>query len=347
MIAYIVISLAILLAIGIPICFVLGLTALFYYIIKGDPTLFPMIPQQLFGGMDMYLLLAIPFFILAGEVMRSSGITRNLVRFSNALVGHFRGGLAYVNIVASIFFSGITGSAVADTSAIGTVMIPSMVEDGYDLDFSAAVTAASSVIGPIIPPSILMIIYSAIMDVSVAGMFAAGFIPGLLVGLSLCVLSYYYARKRNYPTRERRATVREFLSAGHFGRDIHPDGSGRSCRPLRLRGGISLQRPEITHDSANHAEYGHYILDYPLRHRLRKDDRMAFRKRADSPESCSGIYVHYARPLFLSLYHQHLALHCRDDHGPRRCDHHSRPRLSPGCHQYGRPSPALRHYHVR
>jgi len=213
MIAYIVISLAILLAIGIPICFVLGLTALFYYIIKGDPTLFPMIPQQLFGGMDMYLLLAIPFFILAGEVMRSSGITRNLVRFSNALVGHFRGGLAYVNIVASIFFSGITGSAVADTSAIGTVMIPSMVEDGYDLDFSAAVTAASSVIGPIIPPSILMIIYSAIMDVSVAGMFAAGFIPGLLVGLSLCVLSYYYARKRNYPTRERRATVREFLSA--------------------------------------------------------------------------------------------------------------------------------------
>ncbi len=213
MIAFIVISLAVLLVIGIPICFVLGLTALFYYLIKGDPTLFPMIPQQLFGGMDMYLLLAIPFFILAGEVMRSSGITRNLVRFSNALVGHLRGGLAYVNIVVSIFFSGITGSAVADTSAIGTVMIPSMVEEGYDLDFSAAVTAASSVIGPIIPPSILMIIYSAVMDVSVAGMFAAGFIPGLLVGLSLSVLSYYYSRKRNYQKREKRATWREFLSS--------------------------------------------------------------------------------------------------------------------------------------
>jgi tripartite ATP-independent transporter DctM subunit len=145
--------------------------------------------------------------------MRASGITRNLVRFSNALVGHFRGGLAYVNIVASIFFSGITGSAVADTSAIGTVMIPSMVEDGYDLDFSTAVTAASSVIGPIIPPSILMIIYAAVMDVSVAAMFAAGFIPGLLVGLSLCILSYYYAKKRNFPKREKRATLREFLSA--------------------------------------------------------------------------------------------------------------------------------------
>jgi tripartite ATP-independent transporter DctM subunit len=213
MIAFILISLAIFLIIGIPICFVLGLTTLFYYLIKGDPTLFPMIPQQIFGGMDMYLLLAIPFFILAGEVMRSSGITRNLVGFSNALVGHLRGGLAYVNIVASIFFSGITGSAVADTSAIGTVMIPSMVEDGYDLDFSTAVTAASSVIGPIIPPSILMIIYSAVMDVSVAAMFAAGFIPGLLVGFSLSILSYYYSRKRDYPKRERRATVREFLSA--------------------------------------------------------------------------------------------------------------------------------------
>jgi tripartite ATP-independent transporter DctM subunit len=118
-----------------------------------------------------------------------------------------------VNIVASIFFSGVTGSAVADTSAIGTVMIPSMVEDGYDLDFSAAITAASSVIGPIIPPSILMIIYSAVMDVSVAAMFAAGFIPGLLVGLSLCVLSYYYSMKRNYPKREKHATLREFLSS--------------------------------------------------------------------------------------------------------------------------------------
>ena len=213
MVAVIFISLAILLVIGIPISFALALTTLICLLVKNDPAFFPMIAQQLFEGMDLYLLLAIPFFILAGEIMRSSGITRNLVRFSNALVGHFRGGLAYVNIVASIFFSGITGSAVADTSAIGTVMIPSMVEDGYDLDFSAAVTAASSVIGPIIPPSILMIIYAAVMDVSVAAMFAAGFIPGLLVGLSLCVLSYYYARKRNFPKRERRATGREFLSA--------------------------------------------------------------------------------------------------------------------------------------
>lgn len=213
MVAVIFISLAILLVIGIPISFALALTTLIYLLVKNDPAFFPMIAQQLFEGMDLYLLLAIPFFILAGEIMRSSGITRNLVGFSNALVGHFRGGLAYVNIVASIFFSGITGSAVADTSAIGTVMIPSMVEDGYDLDFSTAITAASSVIGPIIPPSILMIIYAAVMDVSVAAMFAAGFIPGLLVGLSLCVLSYYYARKRNFPKRERRATGREFLSA--------------------------------------------------------------------------------------------------------------------------------------
>jgi tripartite ATP-independent transporter DctM subunit len=213
MVALIFVSLGVLLAIGVPIAFALCLTTLFYLIVKNDAAFFPMLAQQLYEGMDLYLLLAIPFFIFAGEIMRSSGITKNLVRFSNSLVGHFRGGLAYVNIVASIFFSGVTGSAVADTSAIGTVMIPSMEEDGYDLDFSAAVTAASSVIGPIIPPSILMIIYSAVMDTSVAAMFAAGFLPGILVGLSLCVLSYYYSKKRNYPKRDKRVSLREFLSS--------------------------------------------------------------------------------------------------------------------------------------
>ena len=213
MVALIFVSLGVLLTIGVPIAFALCLTTLFYMIVKNDPAFFPMIAQQLYEGMDLYLLLAIPFFIFAGEIMRSSGITKSLVRFSNSLVGHFRGGLAYVNIVASIFFSGVTGSAVADTSAIGTVMIPSMEEDGYDLDFSAAITAASSVIGPIIPPSILMIIYSAVMDTSVAAMFAAGFIPGILVGLSLCVLSYYYSKKRNYPKRAKMVSLSAFLSS--------------------------------------------------------------------------------------------------------------------------------------
>ena len=213
MVALIFVSLGVLLVLGVPIAFALCLTTLFYLIVKNDAAFFPMIAQQLYEGMDLYLLLAIPFFIFAGEIMRSAGMTKNLVRFSNALVGHFRGGLAYVNIVASIFFSGVTGSAVADTSAIGSVMIPSMEEEGYDLDFSAAVTAASSVIGPIIPPSILMIIYSAVMDTSVAAMFAAGFIPGILVGLSLCALSYYYSKKRNYPKRDKRVTLREFLTS--------------------------------------------------------------------------------------------------------------------------------------
>ena len=213
MVVIIIISLSVLLIIGVPIAFALCLTTLFCIIAKNDPAYFPMIAQQLYEGMDLYLLLAIPFFIFAGEIMKSSGITKKLVGFSNALVGHFRGGLAYVNIVASMFFSGVTGSAVADTSAIGSIMIPSMEEDGYDLEFSAAITAASSVIGPIIPPSILMIIYSATMDTSVAAMFTAGFIPGILVGLSLCVLSYYYSKKRNYPKREKRVSFREFLSS--------------------------------------------------------------------------------------------------------------------------------------
>ncbi|SVC94995.1 uncharacterized protein METZ01_LOCUS347849, partial [marine metagenome] len=166
--------------IGVPIAFSLGLATVSGFIIDDKIVYLKLLPQRLFLGINQFPLLAIPLFILAGEIMNVGGITQRLVSFANSLVGHLRGGLAHVNIFSSILFAGLSGSAVADTSALGSILIPAMNKGGYTKSFSAAVTAASSVIGPIIPPSIIMVIYALAMNVSVAGLFAAGLIPGLL-----------------------------------------------------------------------------------------------------------------------------------------------------------------------
>jgi len=213
MLAFIGIMFFILMLFGVPIAFVMGLTTLFSFMRLDNPALYMQIPQRLYNGMGVFVLIAIPFFIMAGEIMTKSGITRSLVNFSNVLVGHLRGGLAHVNIVASMFFAGITGSAVSDTAAIGSVIIPAMTSEGYDLDFSTAVTASSSVIGPIIPPSIPMVVYASIMDVSLAGLFLAGFVPGVMVGFGLMLVVYIISKKKNYPVHSSRATFRQLLKA--------------------------------------------------------------------------------------------------------------------------------------
>jgi len=165
----------------------------------------------------VFALLAIPMFILAGEVMNQGGITLRLVEFAKTLVGHLRGGLAHVNIVSSIMFAGLSGSAVADTSALGSMLIPAMEKDGYTRKFAAAVTAASSVIGPVIPPSIIMVVYAYIMGVSVGGLFAAGFVPGAMMGLGLMLVNSIISNKRGYPRAAKRASKavvgRSFLRA--------------------------------------------------------------------------------------------------------------------------------------
>ena len=156
--------------------------------------------------------MAMPLFILAGEIMNRAGITNRVIDFSTKLVGHLRGGLAHANILASILFAGLTGSAVADSAALGSMLIPGMAKKGYDKNFAAAVTAASSCIGPIIPPSIVMVIYGAFMQVSIAGLFAAGIIPGLIMGATLMVFSHRISVKRNYPKEERMATGAEIFA---------------------------------------------------------------------------------------------------------------------------------------
>ena len=210
MTGWLLIPFAALLLTGAPIAFALAVAS-FSFLSAWNTISFDVIPQRMFGGIDSFPLMAIPFFILAGELMNATGITVRLVRFAHLIVGRVPGGLAQANVVASIFFAGLTRAGVADTSAIGSILIPAMVEEGYSPEYSAAVTASSSVIGPIIPPSIVMVIYGSTVGLSIGALFAAGFIPGLLVGLGLMVVCHYYAIKLDHPRRVEPVTVKEFL----------------------------------------------------------------------------------------------------------------------------------------
>ncbi|MDX9862015.1 MAG: TRAP transporter large permease [Rhodospirillales bacterium] len=183
--------------VGFPIAFALGAAAVVAIVWDGTVPLL-LVPQRMFVFVDSFTIMAVPFFLFTGELMNSGGITKRIVDFAETLVGHFRGGLAHVNIVASMFFGGINGSSAADTSAIGGVMIPAMVKRGFDVHFSVAVTCASSCMGPIIPPSIVLIIYGAISGVSIGGLFLAGVIPGFIFGICQMGLCYAYARKGLY-----------------------------------------------------------------------------------------------------------------------------------------------------
>ncbi len=184
--------------IGVPIAFVLGLTPLVAMMTQGETPLI-LAAQRIFTGIDSPILMAVPFFILTGNIMSAGGMTARLLGFCNILVGWLRGGLAYINVVISMFFAGITGAAVADTSAVGSILIPAMEKEGYDVDFAAAVTATSSTIGPVIPPSIPFIIYGVLGEVSIASLFLAGFVPGVLLGLFQMGVVGYYSHKHQYP----------------------------------------------------------------------------------------------------------------------------------------------------
>ena len=185
------------LVIGMPVAITLGVSSLAYLLYQGMPLV--VIPQKMYAGMDSFVLLCIPGFILAGNLMNGGGITGRIIRFAQALVGWIRGGLAQTNVASSMLFGGISGTAVADAASIGGMMIPGMKKAGYPADFSAAVTAASSTVGPIIPPSVPMIIVGSLAGISVGKMFIAGALPGLLLGLAMMVTTYIIAVRRNFP----------------------------------------------------------------------------------------------------------------------------------------------------
>jgi C4-dicarboxylate transporter, DctM subunit len=188
------------LAAGIPVAITLGLSSLAYLYFAGIP--FVVIPQKMYAGIDVFVLLCIPGFILAGNLMNHGGITGRIIRFAQALVGWMRGGLGLTNVASSMLFGGVSGTAVADAASIGGVMIPGMKKAGYPAAFSAAVTAASSTVGPIIPPSVPMIIVGALSGISVGKMFIAGAVPGILLGLAMMVTTYVIAVRKGFPRQE-------------------------------------------------------------------------------------------------------------------------------------------------
>jgi len=198
---------------NIPIAFALVLTTVVLMLLLSGDVSAPIIAQSIIRGVDSFPLMAIPFFILAGEIMNEGGISRRIVEFARALIGHVTGGLGYVGVVASMLFAGVSGSAVADTSAIGSILLPIMDKEGYKKTTSTALVAAAGTIGPIIPPSIPMIIFGVIGGVSVVKMFLGGIVPGMLIGIGLMTVWYFHAKKQGYKSNSR-ATLREVVSAG-------------------------------------------------------------------------------------------------------------------------------------
>lgn len=202
MVAVIVFSLMIgLMIFNVPIAICTGLAALVGVAVGGYPLM--VMVQRMFTGLDTFTFIAIPLFIMTGRFMALGGTTRDLINVSKVLVGFLKGGLAYINIVASMLFAGITGSAAADTASIGGILIPAMVKKGYDTDFSVAITATSSTIGIMIPPSIPMVVYGVAASASIGKLFLGGIVPGILVGMALIAVSAVIAKKRNYPRDER------------------------------------------------------------------------------------------------------------------------------------------------
>jgi len=196
------ISLGVFILLSVPIAFSIGLSSLLIIVFDERMSTWLLV-QRTFAGLDSFVLLAVPLFLLTGLVMNASGVTDKLIRFSYVLVGHIRGGLALVNIVVSMFFAGISGSSTADTAGVGSILIPAMFKKGYSKEFTVAVTAASSTMGNIIPPSIMAVIYAATTGISVGALFLAGIVPGVLIGVSQMVMSYIYAIKYDYPSEER------------------------------------------------------------------------------------------------------------------------------------------------
>ena len=208
----IILCLFLLFLLGVPISFALGLVSLGALSYQDFNLL--IVIQRMFGGVDSIALIAIPLFMLSGELMFRGGMSKRLVDFADTLQGHFPSGLAMVSILACMFFAAITGSAIAATAAIGGIMIPLMKEKGYDYTFSAPLLACGGSIGPIIPPSIPLLVYGTLANVSVGALFIGGIIPGILMGIGLMIYCYIIGKKRHYVGREKAASFHEILSTG-------------------------------------------------------------------------------------------------------------------------------------
>ncbi len=256
--ALILLLIIVVLVIGVPLGYLLGIISLAGLLDMGGWPFLRIIATRFHSGVESFLLIAIPFFILAAMLMNQSGMTDRLIHFVNLLIGHYPGGLSHVNIGGSIIFAGMTGAAVTDTVAIGNILIPAMKLQGYTPQFAAAVTAASSIVGPIIPPSITMIVYSHITGLSVGSLFSAGFLPGLLMGLLLLVVSAIISLRRHYPRREKRASLKEIFWAAK-------DAALALIVPVIILGSILTGVATVTESAAVAVGYSFFVGKFVLR----------------------------------------------------------------------------------
>ncbi len=248
----VLVSFFILLIIGMPVAYIMGLSSMFGLLDLGGTDFLRILVTRLQSSLDDHILSAIPFFIITSEVMNRAGITDRLIQFVNSLLGHLTGGLSHANIGVSVLFAGLTGTQVTDTVAIGNTLIPAMKKEGYGGAFSAAVTATSSVMGPIIPPSIVMVIYSTLIrETSVRSLFTAGILPGILMGASLLAISGYISYRRCYPRHERAQFKQILWSAGNAFLAL--------ITPLVILGAIVLGITTITEAAAIAAVYSIFL----------------------------------------------------------------------------------------
>src|SRR5690554_2119790 len=242
----ILLALLTLIGLAMPIAFALTLVSIVVLAFSGVDML--VLVQQLYRGTESFPLLAVPMFILAGQIMNHSGISARLIDLARALVGAFRGGLAAVNILTSMLFAGMSGTSMSDTAAVGGVMIPQMIKRGYSAPFTAAVTASSSTIGIIIPPSVPMVLLSAYMGLSTGALFAAGLVAGVLMALGLIATAWWISVKRNYP-------VEAAFSVGHLGKTF-VSAFPALLMPIIILGGILSGVFTPTEASAVAVAYG-------------------------------------------------------------------------------------------
>ena len=222
--------LVLLILLGFPIAVAMGLTAIGFFLGLGEPRMIGAMAQRMYSGVSSFPLLAIPFFILAGNLMNTGGMTDRIFGFARTVVGHVRGGLAHVSVLASMLFAGVSGAALAEAMGLGVIEVKAMKDAGFDKTFAGAVVASSSTIGPVIPPSIPMVIYGALAEVSVGSLFLGGVVPGIMMGGGIMIVIYILSVKRGYPA-EQRASLAQVVRSGI-------DGSLGLIAPGIIMGGI-------------------------------------------------------------------------------------------------------------
>jgi C4-dicarboxylate transporter DctM subunit len=286
MILMMLVLMLLLFALGTPIAWSMALAASIYMAFGAHVSLQAMV-QRLIGGIDTFPLLAVPFFILAGNLMNTGGITHRLVGLSRALIGHIKGGLAHVVVITNVIMAGMSGSGVADATGTGAVLIPAMKRDGYGAPFSAAIVAAAATIGPIIPPSILFVVYGSLANVSIGRLFLGGAIPGLVMGVCLIIAVYFIAKLRNYPA-DRRATLRE------FGRAVL-DAALPLGMPLIILGGIVGGVTTPTEAAAAGAAYA-FVLGFFVYRELKLPDLGRLIVESAVATAAIGIIISASQP---------------------------------------------------